>query len=79
MSKFNVVDKYNNLNKGNKGVAVVGTGLLIFAGYYIGLSILQYLLAKYFNIYYSKIELFIAAMCWGIFEYLSGAGIRGSK
>lgn len=79
MSKFSVVDKYNNLNTGSKGVAVVGIGLLIFAGYYIGLSILQYLLAKYFNIYYSKIELFIAAMCWGIFESLSGAGMRGSK
>lgn len=79
MSKFNVVDKYNNLNDGSKIIAVLGIAFLIFAGYYIGLSMLQYLLAKYFSIYYSKVELFIAAMCWGIFESLSGAGMRGSK
>ena len=79
MSKFNVVDKYNNLNDGSKVIAVLGIVFAIFAGYYIGLSILQYLLASTFNIYYSKIQLFIAAMCWGIFESLSGAGMRGSK
>lgn len=64
MSKFNVVDKYNNLNDGSKIIAVLGIVFVIFAGYYIGLSILQYLLASTFNIYYSKIQLFIAAMCW---------------
>lgn len=79
MSKFNVVDKYNNLNDGSKIIAVLGIVFIVFAGYYIGLSILQYLLASTFNIYFSKIKLFIAAMCWRIFEGLSGIGMRGSK
>ena len=79
MSKFDVVGKYNSLSDGGRVIATLGIGFIIFAGYYIGLSILQYLLASMFSIYYTKIQLFIAAMCWGIFEGLSGAGMRGGK
>jgi hypothetical protein len=77
MSKFNVVDRYNNLNDGSKIFVTLFVVFAVVAGYCIGLSILQYLLASTFNIYYSKVELLIAAMCWGIFEGLSGASLRG--
>lgn len=79
MSKFNVTAKYSELGTLGKIFFAVGMLFLIFAGYYIGTSILQYLLANVFSIYYSKYQIFIAAMCWGIFESLSGAGMRGNK